>query len=142
MPTAPQRPCRHPGCPTLIPSGSYCAQHQRPSAKAVYDQTKRKDDPRLAEAARIRSGAQWQKVRTIHRNEEPICCDPLELHPGQPRFSEHSHHIVPLIEDPAKAYDLDNLASLCSACHAEVERRERKGEQTRHLFAKCKARSA
>jgi 5-methylcytosine-specific restriction endonuclease McrA len=34
----------------------------------------------------------------------------------------HIHHIIPLRIDSSKAYDLDNLITLCPKCHAEEER--------------------
>lgn len=105
------------------------------TCKTIYDQTKRKDDPALALAARIRSSVTWQKVRRIHRAASPLCCNPFGDHPDEPRPNQNSHHIVPLAERPDLAYDLTNLAPTCTACHAKVERMERAGQSTRHLFA-------
>jgi 5-methylcytosine-specific restriction endonuclease McrA len=74
-------------------------------------------------------------VRRLHRIRAPLCCDPLGNHADEPRPNANSHHIVPLIERPDLAYDLGNLAPLCTACHARVERMERAGASTRELFA-------
>jgi 5-methylcytosine-specific restriction endonuclease McrA len=117
-----------------VPAG-YCSAHTQRAPKAVYDQTRRKDDPRLAEAARIRSGVAWQKVRKMHRAYEPLCCDPFSDHPHEPRANQTSHHIIPLVERPDLAYDMKNLAPLCTRCHAKLERMEREGKATRGLFA-------
>ena len=44
------------------------------------------------------------------------------------------HHIVELSEDKGKAYDADNLISLCNSCHADTHSRyavDKKMEQSR-----------
>lgn len=133
MPSKPLQPCRQPGCAALAPSG-YCAAHARSDARRVYDQTKRKADPALALAARIRNTAQWQKVRALHRQLSPLCCDPFGEHNGMPFPNQTSHHILPLATHPHLAYHLANLAPLCTACHARVERIERNGDSTAALF--------
>ena len=137
MPTQPPSPCRHPGCPSLVWDHSgYCALHQsdkRISARA-YDAGTRRNDPALALAARIRNSVQWQKVRALHKAQCPLCCDPFKVHVLLPRPNQQSHHIMSLIERPDLAYDMTNLAPLCTACHGRVEGMERKGEETRHLF--------
>lgn len=35
----------------------------------------------------------------------------------------HVHHVVPLRIDASKAYDIDNLITVCVQCHAKEERR-------------------
>jgi 5-methylcytosine-specific restriction protein A len=136
----PLTPCRHPGCPALVTRG-YCDKHQRSTGKALYDATRRKDDPRLAMSARVRSSGQWQCVRELHRALHPLCCDPFGQHPW-PVPNEASHHIIPIHEAPQLAFDLANLAPLCTACHNRIERMERSGRDTRGLFvqAPCQPR--
>jgi hypothetical protein len=85
-------------------------------------------------AAKIRSSVGWQKTRDLHRAQFPLCCDPMSRHPEHPKPNQNSHHIIPLIERPDLALDLDNLAATCTACHAEIERMERAGKATRFLF--------
>jgi 5-methylcytosine-specific restriction endonuclease McrA len=140
MPARPSAPCRHPGCAALAASGDrYCPRHvgQQQTKHARYDATQRHADPRLAEAARIRSGVTWQKVRRLHRIREPLCCDPFGDHPDEPRPNQNSHHIEDLATRPDLAYDLENLAPTCTACHGKVERMVRAGQATRHLFARA-----
>jgi 5-methylcytosine-specific restriction endonuclease McrA len=66
------------------------------------------------EASRIRSGVAWQKLRDALRHQRPLCalCN---------RWTEHIHHIVPLVEAPELAYTPSNLAPLCRLCHGRVE---------------------
>lgn len=136
MPSAPLKPCLHPGCPALITKGPRCDAHTKHNAGAAYDATKRRDDPRLAEAARIRNSAQWQAVRLLHRRLEPLCRDPFNAHEGWPVPTTDSHHIAPLATHPALAFDLSNLAGLCQACHRRIEALERVGCATAGLFRK------
>jgi hypothetical protein len=123
---------------TVIASGRYCTRHegQQQTRHARYDSTQRQDNPALAEAARIRSGVTWQKVRRIHRSLEPLCCDPFADHPDEPRPNQNSHHIESLADRPDLAFDLENLAPTCTACHGKVERMQRAGQATRRLFAR------
>lgn len=134
MPNPLSMPCRHSGCPALLPRAGYCAAHARPSCKAVYDATTRRESPTLAEAARIRNSRQWQRVRQMHRDRQPLCCDPFGAHPDDPQPNQSSHHIQPLASRPDLAFDFSNLAGLCTACHARVERMERAGRPTAALF--------
>jgi len=113
-------------------------QHQRSSGRAVYDATKRKLDPALAEAARIRNGGAWHRCRDSFKAASPLCCDPYGLHPHRPALTTDAHHIEPLGKRPDLAYDWDNLAPLCTSCHADVERRERRGEDTRDAVRRAK----
>lgn len=125
MPSRPQTPCRHPGCPQLIPSPGYCSAHQQHDSRRAYDARRRGN-----QQTTIRNSAQWQKVRGIHRQVEPLCRDPFGDHNGFPAPNEQSHHILPLATHPELAFDLSNLAALCTACHAKVERMERAGQPT------------
>lgn len=44
------------------------------------------------------------------------------------------HHIVGLAVDPHRAFAHDNVAPLCTRCHARVETMERDGQSTAKLF--------
>jgi 5-methylcytosine-specific restriction protein A len=144
MPTTPPRPCRHPACPELVQGGNgLCPAHQGDAnaRRRRYD-CKRKADHALAYAAHVRGSVRWQKVRALHKAKFPLCCDPFGEHVarGLPAYNEQSHHIVSLAEIYATgqhelAHDLANLAPLCTRCHARVEQMERKGLETRSLFA-------
>jgi 5-methylcytosine-specific restriction endonuclease McrA len=146
MPSAPSYPCRHPGCAALVDDRTgYCAKHQGDvgSARQRYEQTTRRNDPALAWAAGVRSSVRWQKVRTIHKAIEPLCCDPFGEHRNDPYLNEESHHIIPLVTCYSTfqelAYTLSNLAGLCVPCHARVGALERKGKPTAQLFLRSTA---
>lgn len=133
MPTAPAKPCLHPGCPALVINGNRCSAHAKHSPGATYDQTTRKLDPVLARNAELR-GSNWQKVARLHKQQNPLCSDPFADHAGWPVAVQQSHHVLPLSTHPHLAFDLENLAPLCSRCHAKVEAMERQGKPTQHLF--------
>lgn len=103
-------------------------------ARTNYDVTRRKQDPALAFAAKIRNSAQWQKMRTLHRAIEPFCRDPFSTHTAMRAYNECSHHILPLATHPELAFVMSNLAGLCTHCHGRVERLEREGKATAALF--------
>jgi 5-methylcytosine-specific restriction endonuclease McrA len=149
MPTTPPRPCRHPACPALVEHGGngLCPSHQSDAGASQrnYDATTRKDSPARAFAAQVRNSTRWQKVRALHKAQNPLCADPFGDHAreGIAAMTEQSHHIVSLEAiwnngEQEQAYDLANLAPLCTRCHRNVEAMERKGECTRHLFGGAK----
>lgn len=122
------RPCISPGCTNLVPRGSRCNRHAKEN---------RDKNPQLALATRIRNSSRWARVREAFRRDNPVCRDPLGLHPEGPEPTQDVHHIVPLIERPDLAFDPSNLAPLCTRCHQAIEQKERKGEVTRTLFTPC-----
>jgi 5-methylcytosine-specific restriction protein A len=136
MPYAPKRPCRHPACREYATQGGYCAAHQtsRQQSGRVYDATRRQSDPALAEAARIRGSAAWQTLRRFHKAQFPTCCDPFKLHGEYPPLCDQTHHVVPIVKEPERALEWDNLRSLCTGCHRQIEAMERRDEPTAHLF--------
>lgn len=136
MPHKPLTSCRATGCRNLVPSG-FCPDHAhlQQAASAAYDHGRRRYSKELAVAAEVRSSAQWQKVRRIHRAMYPLCCDPLGDHKGAPALNQQSHHIEPLASRPDLAFTLSNLAPLCARCHSRVEQEHRAGKPTRQLFA-------
>jgi 5-methylcytosine-specific restriction enzyme A len=64
MPFKPLKPCNHPGCPRLTTAGR-CAEHK-------LKERKRYDDSRGNSGERGYD-AQWQKVRRIKLNTNPLC---------------------------------------------------------------------
>jgi len=85
--------------------------------------------------ARLRSRARWAKLRAAHRKQNPLCCNPLGIHSeGVVVPASDSHHIVAIHDNPARAYDINNIAPLCALCHSHIERLERKGVDTSIYF--------
>lgn len=66
--------------------------------------------------------AAWRRVRALAlMRDNGICQDCLAAKRRgevvKPRTATVVHHIVPVEQDPSRAMDLDNLISLCDACH-------------------------
>ncbi len=97
---------------------------------------RRRADPALRQAQRIRSSVRWQRFRRWFKSRHPLCCDPFGYHAedGRVEPTEHAHHIVPLIERPDLACYESNVAPLCVLCHTKVEAMERRGKATWELF--------
>ena len=132
MPLAPLKPCRHPGCRAVVPSG-YCAAHKAQQWQHV--EHGRNARPELANARRIRDSAAWKKARAWFTAQNPLCCDPWQVHgETSPALTTQVHHVEPLSARPDLAFDADNLRPLCDYCHARVEFAERNKRDTRGMF--------
>ncbi len=101
---------------------------------ARYD-AKRRDDPRLGYAHKIRGSVAWKalRVRMLHkypicdrlrRDRMPYAITDLEL--GCTTYSVDVHHVIPLVEAPGLGLMEANLRCLCTSCHSVVSRIERK----------------
>lgn len=121
-----KKPCNSPGCPVLLDKGIYCQKHKAtaPKRHTIYDRHVRRKDPALAIAARIRSSPRWQLVRRQVIADNPLCADPFGIHQRQSvtRTSTQVHHIEGVATHPELAFVASNLQSVCSSCHARLER--------------------
>lgn len=81
-------------------------------------------------AVKLRSSYRWQKVRDeVKQRDKYICQCCLRNYPGTLRQVEYDglsvHHIIPLEilldDDYEKAFDLNNLITLCERHHEAAE---------------------
>lgn len=91
----------------------------------IHDASKRcqrKGSPRKSEADELRNLYLWQQKRkAIRRRDLDMCRACFDL--GEVNSSKLSvHHIVPIEEDPTRAFDDDNLITLCGPHHEDAER--------------------
>ena len=107
---------------------------EKAAANAHYDETRRKEDPRLARAARIRNSKAWKQLRGWYIRRNPLCEDPLGRHGGRLVPATDVHHIYGLSDYPDRAFEVSNLSALCRSCHNAVEALERAGETVVHYF--------
>lgn len=125
-------PCKYPGCPALLKRSGYCEPHQKakPNTKAEYD-ARRKCDPILARSAAIRSSPRWKSVSKLKLGMNPLCEDPFSEHKrrNMTESAKQVHHIEGLATAPEKAFELENLMSVCTRCHARLEAQARRPEQ-------------
>lgn len=105
----PKKLCNQIGCSNIISyEDRYCVAHARNNDKTAttkhYDKNKRNQ-----ERSRFYHSAQWNKLRDIHLQKEPLCI--ICQDPGE--IVDH----IKEIEDGGCATCLDNLQTLCKPCH-------------------------
>lgn len=90
----------------------------------------------LQRARKYRSSGNWQKVREIKLKIDPLCFDPFGYHKkeGGDVGAAQVHHIKGLATHYHMRAFRANLASICTRCHAVVEKMERQNKQTSYLF--------
>ena len=91
-------------------------------------------DKAQAEAIRIRNSGRWNRYRHWFRDRYPVCEDPFDDHGKTVVLMKQVHHIIPLVMRPDLACVESNTASLCTMCHAKIERMERNGTNTQQYF--------
>lgn len=116
MPIKPKRPCNKPGCPELT-TGRFCEKHQiegekqRAESDKYYDKHQRNQKAKAFYKSRA-----WQAARrrTLIRDHY-LCQDCFQE--NRITQADTVHHRVEISKDWSKRLDIDNLLSLCSACH-------------------------
>lgn len=104
MPYRPRVPCKHPGCPNLVPYGQrYCEEH-----KALHPEETRSASSRGY-------GRAWQKASKAFLRSHPLCEECMR----QGRYTKATvvDHIKPHRGDPALFWDQSNWQALCKRCH-------------------------
>jgi len=104
MPKRPNKPCAHPGCPALVPSGTkYCDRHM-----ALH--------PEEARPAGARGyGSRWQKASKRYLQAHPLCVRCAAK--GKYTRATVVDHIVPHRGDRRLFWDESNWQALCKPCH-------------------------
>lgn len=115
MPSAAARPCRHPGCGTLVRDGSgRCPAHQK--AKQQTDLASRQQYERERGTSAQRGyGARWQKVRAGYLASHPLCVQHKAQ--GMLKVAQVVDHIIPHKGDMVLFWDPNNWQALCKECH-------------------------
>lgn len=122
MPKAAKHPCPYPGCGVLVDYGKrYCPTHQaqadaqKQERASVYDKTRTE--------AKFYHSSRWQKLRNWFIKNNPLCVQCLRE--GRVTTATVVDHIEE-IKDGGARYDINNLQSLCHACHNDKTAHERK----------------
>lgn len=117
--------CPFPGCFKVVPtSGRYCVSH-------AYLQAEKDQREQARASARwerhhqsigyswVWHDSRWRKLRADHLKKEPNCrsCGAK---------ATTVDHIVPHRGDERRAFDPDNLQSLCDRCSAAKSREDRR----------------
>ncbi len=119
MPIRPGRPCpgrgpRRGSCPNVIRGPGVCPACQ-PYEKAIAKEY----DTRRGNSGERGYDAQWQQVREMKLNRDPLC----EVHLKRDLIAVAAtlvHHIRPIEQHPELRLVMENLMSLCAACHEEI----------------------
>ena len=110
MPPRPHRPCAHAGCPELVTDTSRCPSHTQTHRRGYYRQRGTNKERGY--------GQDWVRVRAAAlRRDNYLCVNCLATNLLTP--ATDVDHIIPFtsLDDPRRL-DLNNLQSLCHACHA------------------------
>ena len=125
MPSRPRRGCRVEGCRNLAePGKAYCTQHRR-QQDVDYNRYHRDQELQAFYCSR-----EWRETRKIQLERFPLCAECAK--DGRVTPATIVDHIKP-IRDGGARLDLDNLQSLCWACHSRksVEEGSRFGKRVR-----------
>ena len=104
MPRRPNTPCKHPGCPALVPYGQkYCDKHA-PLHTADRETTTARG-----------YGSQWRKASKAFLQAHPLCVKCRE----EGKFVKATvvDHIIPHRGDPGLFWDRSNWQPLCKKHH-------------------------
>ena len=114
MPSKPLRPCVVHGCRGFSTGNGYCNDHQDIYQEKKREQHRKLDNKRGSSTQRGYDG-QWRKVRRLKFLDNPLCewCEAN----GLVVAAQEIHHKIPIKEAPEKRLEMDNLESLCRACH-------------------------
>ena len=111
MPRRPNTPCKHPGCPALVPYGqAYCSEH------TPLHTSDRKN------AAERGYGNAWRKASKQFLQVHPLCEECMKQ--GKYVKATVVDHIVAHRGDEKLFWDRDNWRALCKHCHDRKTRRE------------------
>jgi 5-methylcytosine-specific restriction enzyme A len=71
------------------------------------------------------STQRWQRLRAAHLSKEPWCRYCASV--GVTTVATVVDHVIPVREARDRAFDPDNLQSLCDSCHSSAKQREDAG---------------
>ena len=113
----------------MLKTCTYCGRvhdsayvcHSKATAQSKY--------PKDTQASKLRSTSRWQKTRDrVRQRDHNVCQLCLRNYPGTIRPYETEglsvHHIIKIEEDETKAFDEDNLITLCRIHHEMAEEKK------------------
>lgn len=111
MPNRPNTPCKHPGCPVLVPYGrKYCEQHAAFHPEEVRSSAGRG------------YGSRWRKARHQFLQKHPLCAECQKE--GRYVKATVVDHIIPHRGDTKLFWDRSNWQPLCKHHHDVKTRTE------------------
>lgn len=98
--------CSKQGCRNLC-EGRFCDDHEQ--------QTNYRERGNFRERGYT---SRWDKVRLAKVKKNPLCEPCLER--GIVQATEIVHHIIAVVDRPDLIFNMDNLQSVCRACHGKL----------------------
>jgi 5-methylcytosine-specific restriction enzyme A len=89
------------------------AQHARSESQRYYDKYRRNKDSKA-----LYDSQAFRVCRQIKLCAQPYC--EMCLQEGRHTPAVIVHHIIEITEDASLALDIDNMQSLCRACHGSM----------------------
>lgn len=110
-------PCSHPGCPSVTYS-RYCDQHKNIRREEDREYKAKRID--LKEQAFYKT-FRWRKLRAWKLRQDPLCEMCKAKNQTAPAVLVH-HNVA--IKESGDLMSVENLRSLCQACHNKIHRRD------------------
>ncbi|MGG3843266.1 HNH endonuclease [Anoxybacillus kestanbolensis] len=125
MPAKPLKPCAVPGCPNLT-QDRYCEQHKIKEQQSKAERHRYYDEYiRDQKAREFYHSKEWQRVRRVALIRDKHLCQYC-LSKKRITPADVVDHIVPIRVDWSLRLSLDNLQSLCNACHNKKTAEDKK----------------
>ncbi len=105
--------CSKPGCTTLTRE-RYCTKHR----EEYYTRYNRERTDK--QYTGFYKTDEWRAVRAMALARDGYQCVMCKMK-GIKKKADMVHHIIPIKKDWSKRLDLNNLMSLCDACHNGIE---------------------
>ncbi|SDY69138.1 HNH endonuclease [Thermoactinomyces sp. DSM 45892] len=114
MPPKPLKPCNKTGCVELT-RDTYCESHRSEKYK-YYDQWIR--DPQTKQ---FYQSVAWKRLRDQALRRDDYLCQ-VCLSGDRYTTAETVHHVIEVKRDWSKRLELNNLQSVCNACHNKIHK--------------------
>lgn len=106
----------------LPPTDAQLAGRGRADIDRAYD-AKRRNDPSWA----FLKTARWRRVRDRKLTRSPLCEPCLRKDPPRRTVASQVDHVIPRRRRPDLVFEMANLESVCTRCHARKSAEERRG---------------
>lgn len=116
MPNRPLKPCNKIGC-TNLTRERYCRVHIDQEYRDMKERYRYYDEHiRDQKSREFYHSKEWQRIRQVALTRDHYLCQHC-LRENRITPADVVDHIVPVRVDWSKRLSLDNLQSLCHACH-------------------------
>ncbi|MGK0575518.1 HNH endonuclease [Macrococcus capreoli] len=125
MPSKSDSVCAYPGC-SRTTSNRYCELHIDTTKQKHKEYDRERTDQ---QEVSFYNSKQWKDVRATVLQRDFYLCQQCKRQ-GITTFGNIVHHIVELKDDWSLRLDMNNLETVCSACHNQEHTKTKKGLNT------------